>query len=831
MPTAPLYNGPQIVPGQLPGGQLSTHVPDMSGIGQGLMSLGDAALKIYQEEKDRAESLQLSEYKANARRMATDMLYGKYDENTGEFDGSGVLTRKGQDLFAYAGQSMQDLDKRLSDMEGSLTSPRVKSVFGQFRNDLLADYDGKLKVHLANERIEMVDRTMEVSIASTTDKIVRGVAHSRQQAIPMVGRDEQGRGQYTFEDLDRDRDEIYRDVQEKYLAKHGNAGSTREALDAIDFEYKKHVGKLHFENIQNINAAKDFERAKAYFDHYQDELPLERISDLKNAIDAGVKHNQAQGVFTQLTTTPQPAPSRPADDRPIEFKDADPNIAPVGGDDDGIPLPPGVTPENPSGWATSERARANDALFKKVQRGEIDAETFSRTKTMLDSYYHEKEIEKNRREKETVARFQMDMRGGKVKTLADLESKPAYQSLSFEAKNLIAQQVDEAVSRKESVKQTPFVETYERMLHNPDPSIQEYLRTVPLHNLPGITNATYNELLKIQTLAIKKYDGDEAASREVSEREQVADKVRQMAKDLKWDQPKKDEYQAALESEVKKWKTQNKTHLIPDTEFKKISDTLLQKVQISRSWMPDKEQFVFEMLPGSIAGGDIYVKANDVPAYIRRQIEADAARQGVTKVNDDFVAKRYKEMLVARLRQGLPAPAGNTVGPTGAVTPAGSSAPSATQPTPSVNNVSGWWDVPAPRTPRIMSALGMNNAFPGVLAQEISNYMSTPPGGPKGASAAQIDVGRAEWTATRDKALASKQWDVVDEMIRIEIRDLRNATPAFGKGAAGDTKRKAWEEKRSKQLESLYQQWRSVQTMKHASKGPTQIVPGGELPK
>lgn len=829
MPTAPTYNGPQIVPGQFSGGELNVRPADFSVIGQGISALGDAAQKIYREEKDRAESLQLSEYKANARRYATDMLYGKFDENTKEFDGSGVLSRKGQDLFSYAGQSFQDLDKKLAELEGGLTSPRVKTAFGQFRNDLLADYDGKLKVHLANERIEMVDRTADISIASTIDKNVRGVAHSRQQAIPMVGFDDKGRGQYTFADLDRDRDEIYRDVQEKFLAKYrGNAG---DAAEAIELEYKKTVGKLHFENIQNLNTAKDFERAKAYFDHYQDELPLEHINDLKAAIDAGVKHNQAQGVFTELTTKPQPAPSKPADGKPVEIKGGDPNIEPTGGEDDGIPLPPGVTPEDPSDWATSERARANDALFKKVQRGEIDAETFGRTKTMLDSYYHEKEIEKNRREKETVARFQMDARHGKVRTLADVESMPAYQSLSFEAKNLVAQHVDEVVNRRESVKQPPIIETYERMLHNSDPSIQEYLRTVPLHKLPGITNGTYNELLKIQTLAIKKYEGDEAASREVSERQQVTDKVNQMAKDLKWDQGKKDEYQAALSAEVNKWKTQNKTHLIPDTEFKKVSDTLLQKVQISRSWMPDKEQFVFEMLPGSIAGGDVYVKATDVPAYIRRQIESDAARQGVTKVNDDFVAKRYKEMLVARLRQGLPAPAGNTVGPTGAAKPAGSSAPASTNTTPSVNNVSGWWDVPAPRTPRIMSALGMNNAFQGVLAQEISNYLSTPPGGPKGASAAQIDAAKAEWTATRDKALASKQWDVVDEMIRVEIRDLRNANPGFGKGAAAETKRKAWEENRSKQLESLYQQWRSVQTMKHASKGPTQIVPGGELPK
>lgn len=152
MPTAPVSQGPQVAPGQMPGVMLnpSAASPQAFGAGMGAAlqgQTGGALMQIFREEKAKADDIALTNAITEAYKADNRHRYG--DGSDGGLPG--VALMEGDQLFANAAKASQSFQKEISGISERLT-PDQRMRFTQSTQGLLRGFESSLAVRIAQER-------------------------------------------------------------------------------------------------------------------------------------------------------------------------------------------------------------------------------------------------------------------------------------------------------------------------------------------------------------------------------------------------------------------------------------------------------------------------------------------------------------------------------------------------------------------------------------------------------------------------------------------------------------------------------------------------------
>ena len=176
MPTAPVSQGPQVAPGQMPGVMLnpSAASPQAFGAGMGAAiqgQVGGALMQIYREETAKADEIALTNAITDAYKADNRHRYG--DGSDGGLPG--VALMEGDQLFSNAAKASQAFQKDLSGISERLT-PNQRLRFTQGTQGLMRGFESSLAVRIAQERRRRSDEAAGNAIVQIRDTTTQKAA-------------------------------------------------------------------------------------------------------------------------------------------------------------------------------------------------------------------------------------------------------------------------------------------------------------------------------------------------------------------------------------------------------------------------------------------------------------------------------------------------------------------------------------------------------------------------------------------------------------------------------------------------------------------------------
>jgi hypothetical protein len=301
MPKAPLYNGPQVTPGQFSGGMLSTHVADMSPIGAGLTSLGENLFRIRREEQQRAQDMQLTQALGKAREAQTTELYDPQD---------GLMLKEGGDLFSSVADRLDRFKQKLSSIRDSLSSDDARLTFDRASDSLFQEVNRSAQIRVGTQREKTNEQTARGFIDSDVDAVANGLTYTAPATVPS-----NPDGSFNFQAID---DTLYRmtlSVRDKVVNKAGGHAVPDEQV--IKEESIKEQGQAALKWLDIMLANGDTKMADAFMKRYGHIIPTDKKGTAIRAVESGTVASEAQGhadgiidyvsTGTKLTLTQQEA--------------------------------------------------------------------------------------------------------------------------------------------------------------------------------------------------------------------------------------------------------------------------------------------------------------------------------------------------------------------------------------------------------------------------------------------------------------------------------------------------------------------------------------------
>lgn len=128
-----------------------------AGIGETLANTG---AKVYDEEVKKAEDIEIM----RVNRMRSEYINAKmYDPK------NGALTRKGRDSFSLPEEVLPDYDKKMSEIESTISSERVKGIFRKQSESDRNGVDLSIQRHVFQERERYDNDETEAFIKTSRD--------------------------------------------------------------------------------------------------------------------------------------------------------------------------------------------------------------------------------------------------------------------------------------------------------------------------------------------------------------------------------------------------------------------------------------------------------------------------------------------------------------------------------------------------------------------------------------------------------------------------------------------------------------------------------------
>lgn len=630
MPKAPLYNGPQVTPGQLQGGMLSTNVADMSGIGRGLSQLGQGVNDIYLAEKQKAEDEQLTQSLSKARDLQTSEMYDP--EN-------GIMYKQGADLYGVAQDRLTQFKTKLNGIREGLGSTRVKQQFDRAADSLWQEYNRSVQMRIGSEREKTSNAVYSDYVRSETTATGNALSHRGTHGSSAGSYLDLGEPSLTGEggtvpgdfdpfalpgstpkggtpsapkktsptglnldEIDATLFRISLAVQDRVKSDPGGFPQGREAA-AKDL-YTKDAGKAVSEWMEILLAQGRSADAKALFERHGDLIPVEQKGSMIKAVESGVFIDDAQAS-------------------------ADALIGEVGKNND--PLPD----QEHNAIKRAEEIHKGDAKMRdEVTRrinAHYDQERHWRQGAILDTFkdYYE--------------------RLNKGERFDKLFKEREFHLLDPSHQEQIKKLAEERERGKDLGEDLGKVYRYEIMAKSNDPAVREAFRTLDLTK----QNLTPKEFSKVSKL---QFDLQEANLNQAKEAEQKGVRtVHQISEDTAktFLKDPKDRYmfQQQLEEQVRVIQQREKRPVHPDEVQKIANDLLLKKAEGYLS----RDKYIFELTPEEINDPSAMIAWDKIPEQDKARIRTQWQKNKRRAPEKEEIQRQYFDEL--RMRQqtrGIP---------------------------------------------------------------------------------------------------------------------------------------------------------------------------------
>jgi hypothetical protein len=164
----PIAANPSVQPQATPGGLMDPNVPASAfgqGLGEGLMSLGQAAHEIYAREKSLADTVNVEEGNNKLRSRMKELGYGP----------DGAFLREGKNGVNVTKEFLPKLSEAAWEIEQGMTNEDQRRMFHQSAGRLQSEFEGQLRQHEAKSVEGQMQQVFLDGVTAETNNVSNAV--------------------------------------------------------------------------------------------------------------------------------------------------------------------------------------------------------------------------------------------------------------------------------------------------------------------------------------------------------------------------------------------------------------------------------------------------------------------------------------------------------------------------------------------------------------------------------------------------------------------------------------------------------------------------------
>jgi|694.fasta_scaffold136125_2 hypothetical protein len=591
MPKAPLYNGPQVTPGQFSGGMLSTHVADMSPIGAGLTSLGENLFRIRREEQQRAQDMQLTQALGKAREAQTTELYDPQD---------GLMLKEGGDLFSSVADRLDRFKQKLSSIRDSLSSDDARLTFDRASDSLFQEVNRSAQIRVGTQREKTNEQTARGFIDSDVDAVANGLTYTAPATVPS-----NPDGSFNFQAID---DTLYRmtlSVRDKVVNKAGGHAVPDEQV--IKEESIKEQGQAALKWLDIMLANGDTKMADAFMKRYGHIIPTDKKGTAIRAVESGTVASEAQGHADGI----------------IDYVSTGTKLT-----------------------LTQQEAKANEQIAARFKDDVKMRDEVQRRVTV--EFNRRQALEKGAVEDTFKDYYERLNKGEK---LGKMEVELAFHTMDPRHQDLIRKMSEEKEAGKDLGKDEAKIYKYMQVAYSNDPKVREQFRTMDLTTIPGITPKEFVELRKVQ-IDLQQANISEQGKTEYDSIRNVHEISEDAARVAGFTDKSKEKYefQKKLEEQVAAVQQRTGKKLVPG-EVQKMADELLLK---KAEGMLSRDKYLFQLTPEEIADPAGKIAWDKIPDTDKNRIRSQWQKsKGKTPEKEEIQRQYFNEVRLRQQSRGI----------------------------------------------------------------------------------------------------------------------------------------------------------------------------------
>lgn len=256
MPSVPRLNPGGVQQTAMPGARAKASA-DLSAFGGGdataganraIQGLGEAAGKLYQQQRDAADDIAITDAKYKLMAEKNRLMYDPQ---------AGAITRKGSDAFGAKDEYLPAFDKFSSDIENGLSNDRQKLALSQYKQQIRTDLDGDLMRHTFSESEKYSDETVRSALATIKDDAVLNYSNPGKVA----------------QSIDEQRTLLIKEADRKGLPP-----------EWVNLQLRQSTSGVHSAVIERMLDNRQYPLAKEYFEHVKGDLSGADSSSVDKAL-------------------------------------------------------------------------------------------------------------------------------------------------------------------------------------------------------------------------------------------------------------------------------------------------------------------------------------------------------------------------------------------------------------------------------------------------------------------------------------------------------------------------------------------------------------------
>lgn len=267
MPTIPRLESPQVTDSGPTGARIGVRADAQdlgAGIGQGISNVGGTVARFALEEKQKADSLAVTDADAQLAEWENSRLYDPQ---------SGALNTRGKDSFELPDTVMEEYRQFISGIEAGLGNDAQREAFRKLSQARGLDIDRTIQRHVASEYRQYDQQATDAALASSLEAAAE---------------------HYT--DSDRINTELTR--QRSYIM--AQAARTGEPAEVTNLRIAEAESATHVAVIDRILADKDYERAQEYYEVMGDHINASVKPQIESALNTGRIRGESQAKADTL---------------------------------------------------------------------------------------------------------------------------------------------------------------------------------------------------------------------------------------------------------------------------------------------------------------------------------------------------------------------------------------------------------------------------------------------------------------------------------------------------------------------------------------------------
>lgn len=590
MPTAPLYNGPQVALGQ---GQAQGLNPNISpsqmdgGLSSSLGGIGRALGGMYIAERDKADDIAAQDAIARAQNKQTDLLYNPK---------TGVMFRKGADLYENARQFADDFQTEMDGIRNSLGNDRVKERFQRVRESLWNEFNRSLSIHVNREIVDTAKTSTENFLASTKTRAMTALDADPATVLPR--KDD---GTFNFYDWDMSLQLMEGAIGEQ-------ARRTGQGAPDVEKAIRENIGEFHVQAIRLLSEKGDTEAVKAYQERYKAQIPYTAKATVANVVERGTAIQESQSWSDKILGMARPDPSMP------ELDGKKPTL--------------------------QEQEEAANRLIKDLlkDKGKLRDDVQSRVSAEFSRQQQAQKEYQGDRFNSYATRVQKNEN-------YDIMSKEAgFWEMTPQQRELVQNIADEKAKGKDLGKDEGKVYRFLAAAYSNDESTREWFRSMDLTN-QGLTPKEFTELKTAQMhlQQSKLSEQDKLAYENIRSVHEIASDA---MSSLGWTdkdeagRQNKYKFQKRLEEEVRAVELRTKKKAIP-ADVQQIADELILKAAVKGRFFGSNEKFMFELSAAEAAAPETKIAMESINVDTKERLRSQFQKTNGRMPTDNEIQSMY----------------------------------------------------------------------------------------------------------------------------------------------------------------------------------------------